>query len=359
MRDTPSPTRLADDWHRHLTPERQRFSADLTARIAENDLDTLSDPAAVRHRIRDAVRLRLSERTLEECLAWLQTRSDWPNRVEPEDLTTELEETLALLPLTGLATAERQPRIEPSSWIAPCLIGGVVGGPLLGLGWVGALLGSTGAVAGLAWMLDQPALRARWEASVAQGRASGVDQGVQSRSAGLGALRLSGLPQRLGGKIGVQLLRWLIRAEAPGRAPVGIVALRQAIEDDFDLCASLLLLVCRSRLGARPTAAAAPALSPPARSVYDAIAPLAQAIETNGDDAKAIREMALELVQTMREEGLLWQTVSEGEPYRPDMGGAYETFGHIAVGQPVKTLKPALCAGDTVVVPGLLQRIRG
>ena len=93
-------------------------------------------------------------------------------------------------------------------------------------------------------------------------------------------------------------------------------------------------------------------------SVYQVIGSLDHALHQNNVDSAEVRDLVEELLQRFGDEGFEWREVDGGTPYSEAMERHFDTFGHIEVGQPVKTLRAALLQLGAVKKRGQLQRIR-
>lgn len=341
---------LLSAWHAHLAERRQAAGTLIAEEVrrALADATLGASPAGLqlaRNRITQGVWTLVGTEILPACLAWLRERDAWPATALADDLGPELVNAQAAVPPPQPWHGVPGPRQDPFAWVVPCALGGLLGGLALDH-WGGALAGSVALVAGLAWLLGHPAIRARLEADTASARPD----------------PLALAPANALIRLGTWLAGSLLRFERPARQPaIPMEALRQTVADYYGACAGLVLATCWAR-------ATAPVPTPAARDentgeplgstpLYEAIGTLTRALETVDEDPQGLTDAAQELAQTFANEGYAWKTVTRGSPFEPSLLACFNTFGHIEEGQPVKMLQRALCKDGQVLMRGVIKKL--
>jgi hypothetical protein len=107
-----------------------------------------------------------------------------------------------------------------------------------------------------------------------------------------------------------------------------------------------------------PAKRAAPDFGPHPFPVYETVHLLASALARDPIDLEDLASISRELVQRFEDEGFEWKVAASGSAYERAIERDFDTFGHVAPSQPVKTLHAALFRNGVLKKRGLVQRIR-
>jgi hypothetical protein len=301
-------------------------------------------------------------RIVAACLAWMDRQGCWPNQTA--DMTRVAAEVQAAVhqlavPLPEPATADN---VRPSAWAVPAAAGAAVGAlvvsPLtflwfdnrsIGL-FIGGTLGAFLAVRGLAALLDRPLLVSaiRSAASLSGGGVvlGGLWRAFRGQS--VGWLR-SGLWLAVAPLLLTVVRPWH-KAErvpaAPGGRQIGAVQ-----------AADLALAVAWAHPDRMPpeaeTLPTEPDRLPPA--IWVSLTRLQAELARRGPGPD-LRDACEDLFQRFQEDGYVWQSVSRGTPFSPETAAAFDAFGMLAPGQPVRTQRSAILRLGQVVQKGEIRR---
>jgi hypothetical protein len=299
-------------------------------------------------------------RIVAACLAWMDRQGCWPNRTA--NMTRVAAEVQAAVhqlavPLPQPATADA---VRPAAWAVPAAAGAAVGAlvvsPLtflwfdnraIGL-FLGGTLGAFLAVRGLAALLDRPMLVAaiRSAASLSGGGVvlGGLWRAFRGQSVGWlrSALWLAVAPLLL-----TVVKPWHKAERAPAAPPARQIGADQA--------ADLALAVAWAHPDRMPpapeTSPAEPDLLPPA--IWVSLTRLQAELARPGPD---LRDACEDLFQRFQEDGYVWQSVPRGTPFSLETEAAFDAFGTLAPGQPVRTQRGAILRHGQVVQKGEIRR---
>lgn len=306
-------------WHLYLAerraPLREAARARLSAWLERDDSGTErarrrgATPSASRL-AREALRPALLDEILPTCARWVAPGGAWTRPLDLPDLTHAARLADDLLAPPPAVTPPRPVGRSPLPW--------------LGLAGAGLILG--------AFLLNL------------------------SPDILLGAATMLGVLGAVG------LVLWLVRRV--GRTDAGATTrpdetlITHLLDEELDRLALLAFFLCAERQFAR--AARDPEQAPPpTTAILDAITTLVTIADQDAPHPEILREAALELRQTMLDEGYHWSSIPDGTPYRAAMGSSFRSFGRIEPEQPVTTLKAALLYQDRILVPGRVTKVRG
>ena len=131
--------------------------------------------------------------------------------------------------------------------------------------------------------------------------------------------------------------------------------------------ADLVLALCwEQRNGMKPNSEAldsprkreAPDFGPHPFGAYETVHLLSSALARDPIDPEELTSIGRELVQRFEDEGFEWKVVASGAAYGPAIERDFDTFGHVAPNQSVKTLRAALFRDGALKRRGLVRRIR-
>jgi hypothetical protein len=99
------------------------------------------------------------------------------------------------------------------------------------------------------------------------------------------------------------------------------------------------------------TSPAEPDLLPPA--IWVSLTRLQAELARPGPD---LRDACEDLFQRFQEDGYVWQSVPRGTPFSLETEAAFDAFGTLAPGQPVRTQRGAILRHGQVVQKGEIRR---
>lgn len=349
-------------WRAHV---RLVATAGRAASARSRDGRSIVNPAAVAPGAADPGS-RPHDRIASACLTWLAGHGCWPNQAA--DMPRVEAEVQAAVHQLFEPLPEHQPagEVRGAAWAVPAAIGAAVGALIVSpLTWIwfdnrpiglviGGTLGAFLAVRGLAGLLDRPALvsAVRSAASLSGGGliVGGMWRAIRGQSIGLfrSVMWLAVAPLLL------TVLQSRIAALSSG--PSSNDPLRQHAERVQ--VADLALAVCWAHPDRLPPHAQAPRAEPDllTSATWEALSRL-QAELARGGSGQDLRDACEELSQRLEEDGYEWQLVSRGAPYAMEMTQAFEAFGKIEPGQPVRTQRGAITRHGQVIHKGEIRRV--
>lgn len=299
------------------------------------------------------------------CLTWLVGHGCWPNQAaDMQRVEAEVQAAVHQL-VEPLPEPAPTGDIRGAAWAVPAAIGAAVGALIVSpLTWIwfdnraiglfiGGALGAFLAVRGLAALLDRPALVSalRSAASLSGGGmvVGGMWRAIRGQSIGLfrSVMWLTVAPLLL------TVLQSRLVALRTGSSANDAVRQRA----DLIQVADLALAVA----WAHPERVPHHVETPPIGTTLLTGAIWAALSRLHADLARAgsgqeLREACDDVFQRFEEDGYEWQSVPRGARYAADMAGAYEAFGTVAVGQPVRTQRDAVTRRGQLIHKGEIRR---
>lgn len=322
-----------------------------------------STSPAVNQRIREHAEKEL----VPACIGFLCERQAWRQDGKDERCRDELKAALSQLPQwqtpADNAQVDASPLVRAFTAGAGAIVGMTAVVPLslhlavqreLGL-VVGGVLGAVGISFVIEFLRCSPLIR---QAALAVSASATAGTGFAAlwsfwRSGG------KGLFWALLGSLAVFLV---IAFNRPKRRSEPSAEHRVAVREQLELhlrhVADLVLAWCWAHPDRLPRTVPPPEPRPdlPPRSA-EALGGLHAELSIAGQTNGNLRELLEELFQRLEEEGYRWKTIDSGTPFDESMREAFDTYGIIQAGEPVRTRKAALQRLDRVARKGLLRRI--
>ena len=304
----------------------------------------------------------INARIASACPAWLAQQGAWPNNdVDMEVVATDIR--AALLRLAGPVAPEAEDAVLDAKALAlPAAVGSALGALALApltLLWfdnraigltLGGVLGAFLVVRVIGALFDRPDILAKAQRATALAGGGIAINGVWRAIRGL----TPGLMKSAAWLVVVPFLLTLVKRTAGPRLSTSAERARKLAM--IDRTAALALALCWSypaRLPPAPKPTAAAQLPEP---IWDALVRLKGDLARNSsiDD---MRDSCEDLFQRCQEAGFDWKTAPPGAPYDDAMAEAFDTFGLIAPGQPIRTSRAALTRNGEVVRRGEVRRV--
>jgi hypothetical protein len=301
-------------------------------------------------------------RIASACPTWLAEQGAWLNKdVDMELVATDIR--AAVLRLAGPVAPEAEDAVLDAKALAlPAAVGSALGALALApltLLWfdnraigltLGGVLGAFLVVRVIGALFDRPDILATAQRATALAGGGIAINGVWRAIRGL----TPGLMKSAAWLVAVPFLLTLVKRTAGPRLSTSAERARKLAM--IDRTAALALVLCWShpaRLPPAPKPTAAAQLPEP---IWDALVRLKADLARNSsiDD---MRDSCEDLFQRCQEAGYDWKSAPPGAPYDDSMAEAFDTFGLIAPGQPIRTSRAALTRNGEVVRRGEVRRV--
>ena len=303
----------------------------------------------------------INARIASACPAWLAQQGAWPNNdVDMEVVATDIR--AALLRLAGPVAPEAEDAVLDAKALAlPAAVGSALGALALApltLLWfdnraigltLGGVLGAFLVVRVIGALFDRPDILAKAQRATALAGGGIAINGVWRAIRGL----TPGLMKSAAWLVAVPFLLTLVKRTAGPRLSTSAERARKLAM--IDRTAALTLALSWSHPARLPPAPKPTAAQLP-EPIWDALVRLKADLARNSsiDD---MRDSCEDLFQRCQEAGFDWKTAPPGAPYDDAMAEAFDTFGLIAPGQPIRTSRAALTRNGEVVRRGEVRRV--
>ena len=294
------------------------------------------------------------------CPAWLAEQGAWLNR-DTDMAMVATEVRAALARLAGPFPEAEESVMDASALAAPAAVGSALGALALSpltLLWfdnraiglaLGGVFGAYLMVRVVGALIDRPAVLAAAQRATALAGGGIAINGVWRAIRGL----TPGLMKSAAWLVAVPFLLTLVKRTAGPRLSTSAERARKLAM--IDRTAALTLALSWSHPARLPPAPKPTAAQLP-EPIWDALVRLKADLARNSsiDD---MRDSCEDLFQRCQEAGFDWKTAPPGAPYDDAMAEAFDTFGLIAPGQPIRTSRAALTRNGEVVRRGEVRRV--
>jgi hypothetical protein len=304
----------------------------------------------------------LQGRIASACPGWLAEQGAWPNRdVDMAMVATDVR--AALVRLSGPPATEAEDSVmDAAALAAPAAVGSALGALALSpltLLWfdnraiglaLGGVLGAYLVVRVIGMLLDRPGVLAAAQRATAIAGGGIAINGVWRAIRGL----TPSLFKSAAWLVAVPFLLTLVRPTAGRRPSTSVERARKLAM--IDRAAALALALCWSNPDRLPPAPKPKGAEPLPGPVWDSLVRLKADLARN-TPIEDLRDSCEDLFQRCQEAGYDWKSAPPGAPYDNEMAEAFDTFGLIAPGQPIRTSRAALTRNGEVIRRGEVKRV--
>lgn len=367
-----SPSDKLECWSQHLSNKRDAIINEITAsvltEISRANNQSKADRAALNHSLHKRLRALFADYLLPECSSLMGQKSTLITASDFVLLDAVFQHAMfeSQQPVLASYTHDASAFIDPYRWLIPCFGGGLLGLMIMGtestIGAFSGLLGSVGAVAGIAYLAQSEVVQSRMALPIQrQGSVPylPVSQSSKNFFVSSPAKWLRQKTIEIGVGLAARLLSVVLKPKT-NTPDVTSAEIGAAIERGFDAFASLAFIVCMMRdITEKDKSLEDAGLQFTESSIHQALTILMRYLDKSPEDLETIRDMALELQQRLHDEGYVWDVIPEGELFREEFKQRFRLFGLIEPGQPVQTLEPCFMRSGVVIAPGRITRLRG